>query len=147
MPDHRSSAYLSSSPIGRRPELFRTARLNAVGWAAVAGLCVTAAAAGLAAARFTGVPSWITAPAGGAAAFAAVLAADRRKWANMPTTYSWTDNPAEVQQIAFTLQRVGIAATADTDDLEQPTLHYLNRHHRDVARAFRDAGLPPPPRN
>ena len=147
MPDHRSSAYLSSSHYGRRRELFRTAQLNAVGWAAVAGLCITGVATGLAATRLTGAPPWITAPVGGAAAFAAVLTADRRKWANMPTMHTWTDNLVEVQQIASTLQRAGIEAAAETDELDQPALRYLNRDHRHVARALRDAGLPPPPKN
>ncbi|WP_433117935.1 hypothetical protein [Micromonospora sp. CA-246542] len=150
MPDRPSSARLTASPSGRRRDLLRTAQLNAAGWAAVAAICVIGAATGLAATRLTGTPSWLTTPAGAAAAFAAVLAADRRKWANMPTTYSWTDNPTEVQRIASALQHAGIDATADTADtadLEQPTLRYLNRDYRRVARAFRAAGLPPPPRN
>ncbi len=147
MPDHRSSAYLSSTTVGRRREMFRTAQLNVAGWAAVAGLCVTGAATGLAATRLTGAPSWITAPVGSAAAFAVILAADRRKWAGMPTTYTWTDNPAEVQHMASLLQRAGIDASADTADVDQPTLHYLNRDHHRVARAFHDAGLQPPPKH
>lgn len=77
MPEHRYAAYLASESARPRRELFRSVQLNAVGWAALAGLCVTGAAVGLVAARSTGVPSWLTAPAGGAAAFAAVLAADR----------------------------------------------------------------------
>ncbi len=145
MPGHRSSAYLSSSPFSRR-ELVRTAQLNAVGWAAVAGLCAIGAATGLAATRLTGTPPWITAPIGGAAALATVIAADRRRWATMPTAHTWTDSLVEVEQIAATLNRAGIEATAEIDELERPALHYLNRDHRQVARAFRDAGLPPPPK-
>ncbi|MCA2219128.1 hypothetical protein [Jidongwangia harbinensis] len=144
MPDRRASAYLSSEPHDRRPELFRTAELNAAGWAAVGGLCVAGAAAGLALARLTGAPSWITASAGAAAAFAAVLAADRRKWAGMHSSYAWTDDSAEVQHIAGLLQRAGIDAAADADRGYGPSLRYLNRDHRRVARAFREAGLPPP---
>ncbi|HET6483369.1 MAG TPA: hypothetical protein VFG35_25480 [Actinoplanes sp.] len=147
MPDHRSSAYLFSSPFGRRRELFRTAQINAVGWGAIAGLCVTGAATGLAASRLTGAPPWVTAPVGGAVAFAAVLTADWRKWANMPTTHTWTDNLVEVQQIASTLQRAGIEAVAETDEFDEPALRYLNRDGRHVARVFRDAGLPPLPKS
>jgi hypothetical protein len=146
MPEHRFSTYLPATASGRR-ELFRTAQLNMVGWAAVAGLCVAGAATGLAAARLTGTPAWITAPVGSAAAFAALLAADRHKWAGMPTTYAWTDDPAEVLHLASLLRRAGIDVSADTDDGEQPTLHYLNRDHRRVARAFHDAGLQPPPKH
>ena len=147
MPRHPSSAHLSASPFDRRRELFRTAQLNAVAWAAVAGLCVTGAAIGLTVSRLTGASPGITAPVGGAAAFAAVLTADRRRWATMPTTHTWTDNPVEVQQMASTLRRAGIEVTAETDELDQHALRYLNRDHRHVARAFRDAGLPPPPKS
>ena len=148
MPHHRSWAYLSSSGqsrAGRRT--FRTAELNAAGWAAVAGLCATGAATGWAVARLTNASPRITVPAGGAAAFAAVLAADRRKWAGMSTSYGWTDNPAEVQHMATVLELAGVDVSADTEESRRPTLRYLNRDHRRVARAFRNAGLRPPPRN
>jgi hypothetical protein len=141
---HRSSAYLASRRFGRRPELFRIATLNAVGWAAVAGLCVAGAATGLAVARLTEVPAGITVPAGAAAAFAAVLVADRRRWAAGHVSYSWTDNLAEVQQMAETLRNAGVDASADTDDYDRPRLNYVNRDHPRVTRAFRAAGLPAP---
>jgi hypothetical protein len=144
MSDRRSSAYRPPRALGGRRELFRTAKLNAVGWAAVAGLCATGAATGLVAARLTDASSWITVPAGTAAAVATMLAADRRKWADMRTSYSWTDDRAEVQRVANLLQRAGVDASADADELDQPTLHYLNRDHRRVSRAFRNAGLQPP---
>lgn len=101
---------------------------------------------GLAVTRLTGLPSWITAPVGGATAFAAVLAADRSKWANMPATYTWTDNPAEVERIAALLRRAGVDISAVMNGADQPSLHYRNGDRRHVARAFRDAGLPPPPK-
>ncbi len=141
---HRSTAYLPSPALGDRRAPFRTAQLNAVGWAAVVGLCATGAATGLAAARLADASSWITVPAGAATAFAAALAADRRRWARMRTSYSWTDDPTEVRHVAGLLQRAGVDASADTDELGRPTLHYLNRDHRRVTRSFRDAGLPPP---
>jgi hypothetical protein len=130
---------------GGRRGFFRTARLNAAGWAAVAGVGAAGAVAGLGAARLTDTSPWITVPVGGAAALAALVAADRRKWASMRTSYSWTDDLAAVADMAVLLQRAGIDASAGTDELGQPTLWYLNRHHRRVARMFRDRGLPFPP--
>jgi hypothetical protein len=130
---------------GRRRGFFRTARLNAAGWAAVAGVGAAGAAAGLGAARLANASPWITVPVGGAAALGALVAADRRRWATMRTSYSWTDDLAAVEDMAVLLQRAGIDASAGTDGLGQPTLRYLNRHHRRVAQVFRDAGLPLPP--
>jgi hypothetical protein len=91
MPDRTSSAYLSSRALGSRRELFHAVTLNAVGWAALAGICAVGAGIGLAAARFTGASASIIAPTGAAVAFAAVLAADRWKAARVPTT-TWTDD-------------------------------------------------------
>ncbi|MEU4693979.1 hypothetical protein [Actinoplanes sp. NPDC023714] len=146
MPERQrqSAAYLSSSRIGRRRELFRTAELNAAGWAALTGFCVSGAAAGLTISRFTGIPNWITMPVGGFTAFAVVLAADRSKWANMHTTYTWTDNLAEVERIATVLQRVGVSVLVVVNGTDWPSLDYRNGDRRHVDRAFRDAGLPPP---
>lgn len=142
-----SSAYLSSRKPRHPPELFRTAQLNVVGWAAVAGLCAVGATAGLAAARVTGTAPWIAVPAGGAAALAGLVAADRRKWRAMPTTYAWTDDVNSIQHIADVLTRAGVAVTVEVDDFDQPKLQYLNRDHRQIRRTFRNAGLPPPPKN
>jgi hypothetical protein len=87
-------------------------------------------------------------PVGAAVALAAMLAADRRRWAAMATSYAWTENVGEVEHLAVLLQHAGVDATATTRKPEQPTLTYRNgnrdRDRRRVARAFRDAGLPPP---
>lgn len=127
-----------------RPKLFRTVELNALGWAAVSALCTAGAAAGWFAARLTRSTPSIAVPAGAVTAFAALIAADRRNEANMPTSYSWTPDPAEVQRMAITLHEAGVPAHADIDDQLHPTLHYRNRYHRRVVRAFLSAGLPPP---
>jgi hypothetical protein len=142
MPPHRDTACLSfAGGRRRRWRPFRTADLNAAGWTAVGGLC---AAAGLAASRHRNVSAWILVPAGALATFAAVVAADRRRWSHMRTSYSWTDDPDEVRRTAARLERAGIDASAGTDGPGRPTLRYLNRDHRRVTRAFRNAGLPPP---
>jgi hypothetical protein len=147
MSRHPSSAYLSPPTLSRGGQLFRTATPNPVGWAAVAGLCGAGAATGWVTARLTGMSSWIAVTAGGAAAFAALVAADRRKWAGMPTDYCWTHDVAEAQRIAELLGHAGIAASVEIDEFDQPGLRYLNRDRRRIARAFRSAGLPPPPKS
>jgi len=147
MPRHPSSAYLSSKTFGRRWKLFRTAQLNAAGWAAVAGLCAIGAMTGLARAHLTGAATWMTMPAGSAAAFAAVIAADCRKWARMSTSYAWTDDLAEISRMADLLANAGVAVSVEIDEFDQPSLEYVNRDHRRVARAFRNAGLPRPLKN
>lgn len=144
MPAHRSSVYLPSGRLADRPELFRTVKLNAVGWAAVAGLCAAGAAAGLAAARVAGVPPWVAGPTGAVVAFAAVLVADRRRWAGMTVSYAWTDDPAEVEHLAGLLQDAGVDVSVDPD---QPCLYHRNRDRRRIVRAFRDEGLEPPRRS
>jgi hypothetical protein len=143
MRDHRSSTYLTAGSFADRPELFRTVKLNAVGWAAVTGFCAAGAAAGLAAARLAGVPTWIAGPAGAAVAFAAVLVADRRRWANMTVSYSWTDDLTAVEHMAGLLREAGVGVSVDPD---QPCLCYRHRDRRRIVRAFRDEGLEPPRR-
>jgi hypothetical protein len=152
MQRHPSSAYLSSQKVGRhrpitlpRRGLFRTAQLNAAGWSAVVGLCAAGAGAGLVAARFTRAATWITMPAGGAFAMAGLIAADRRKWAAMPSTYAWTDNLDDVLQIADMLTRAGIAVSVEIDEFDQPMLRFLNRDRRRIRGVFRSAGLSFPP--
>ncbi|GAA2915863.1 hypothetical protein Acy02nite_91870 [Actinoplanes cyaneus] len=115
-----------------------------MGWAALAGFCVFGAAAGLAIARFTGIPGWFTTPVGSVTAFTAVLAADRGRWANMHTIYTWTDNLVEVERIATVLQRAGVNVLVVANVADRPALDYRNGDRRLVGRAFRDAGLPPP---
>ena len=137
MPHHPSSTYLSSKAFGRRWELFRTAQLNGAGWAAVAVVCALGAATGLATARFTGAATGMTMPAGGAAAFAAVIAADRRRWARMTVHHAWTDDLGEVRRVADLLTNAGVAVSVEIDEFDQPSLQYVNRDHRRVARAFR----------
>jgi hypothetical protein len=141
------SAYLYSQKLDHHRELLRTAKLNAVGWAAVAGLCAAGAGAGLVAARLTSRAVWVAMPAGTAVALAGLIAADRRKWAAMATSYSWTDKLDDIQRIADVLTRRGVAVAVEVDEFDQPMLQYLNRDRRHVRRVLRSAGLPPPPKN
>ncbi|GIF06943.1 hypothetical protein [Actinoplanes siamensis] len=145
MQDYRSAAYLSSKKVSGRRPLLRTAQLNIVGWIAVTGLCAVGATAGLAVSRLAGVGTRIAMPAGGIAALVAVLAVDRRKWGDMPTSYSWTDDPDATAQAAALLTREGIGASAQLDQFGLPAVHYRNRDSRRVRQLFRSAGLPAPP--
>ncbi len=147
MSRHPSSAYLSAQTPGRRGTLLRTATLNLVGWAAVVGLCGAGAGTGLATAQLTGISPWIAGPVGGAVAFAALIAADRRRWAGMPTSYGWTQDLADTQRMADLLTDAGIAVSVEVDEFDQPGLRYINRDRPRVARTFRTAGLRPPPKN
>lgn len=147
MERYRSFEYLESRRMPHRRELFRTARLNAVGWAAVAGLCAIGAGIGLLLARISGAATWIAMPFGAAAALGSLGAADRRKWAAMSTSYSWTDDLSATQEIADLLTRAGVAVSVEVDDFGQPMLQYLNRDRRHVHRVFRSAALPSPPKD
>jgi hypothetical protein len=142
--EHRSSSYLSSRRIRHHRGLFRTAQLNIVGRAAVAGLCLAGAGIGFVSSRASGVPAWVAAPAGGAAALLGLVAADRRKWGTMETVYAWTEDATEVERVADLIERDGVAVRVDIDEQGQARLRYLNRDGRRIRRIFRRAGIPQP---
>lgn len=66
----------------RHPRLFRTAHLNAVGWAALVGACVLAGVLAALVGAWAGLGSWLGAPA----AFIPLAIAhivDRRRWSHL----------------------------------------------------------------
>lgn len=92
----------------------RTARLNAVGWAALLGLCLAAAAVGVATARAIAVPSWCGASLG-VLPLGAVVLLDRRRWAAMETSFGWGGSEADVAHIASELANQGVTAQVHTE--------------------------------
>ena len=78
----------------RQRRFLRTARLNAVGFGAVGGTCLVAAALCAPALRRTGWPLLIRAAPGPVVVVTGLVALDRRKWAGMVTSFSFTDDPA-----------------------------------------------------
>ena len=86
----------------RRHYWLRTAQLNAVGWAALVGACLMAAAVGVAAAWAIDVPRWWGAVFG-VLPLGAVFLLDRRRWAAMETSYGWGGSAATLRAhgIAF----------------------------------------------
>ena len=90
-----------------RRSWFRTARLDVVGWSALLGTCLVAAAAGVAVATALGRPR----PYGAACAIvplAAVVLADRRRWARMRSSVGWGGSVEDVARVVALLEDRGI---------------------------------------
>src|SRR4051812_36535545 len=140
----RASAYLSRRRgLHLRPRLLRTAELNAAGWGAVVLLSLAGAGIAHGAARASGSTSKALAPVGALACLVALVAADRRRWGRMETSYSWTRDPDDVARIGVLLQRHGVPVRVDTDDERGPRLRYRNRDARRVRRELHRAGVAP----
>jgi GNAT superfamily N-acetyltransferase len=70
---------LAEGPPRRRPHLFRTARLNAVGWTALVAASLASAAVGAAVALLAGISWWIGAVVGLPVVLVVLLVLDRRR--------------------------------------------------------------------
>ena len=129
---HADYGPLTHRRMHRQWHLLRTARLNVVGWLALVGLC---ALIGLVAALIGKVFSWsrpVTGASGAILALAGVLALDRKRWAGMSTSISWTHDPAEVRSVVQTLQRRGVPVVLVIGEEGEPRLLYRNRDVRRV---------------
>jgi hypothetical protein len=123
--------------------MFRTAKLNIVGSAAVVGSCITAAGLGFAAGRFFGLPVAVTASAGGLLPLAFLVAADRRKWRASLTAYGWGGTEAEVSAVAAELLRRGVVANVEIwGEDESVSLQYRNADADVVATVLAELGIP-----
>lgn len=149
----------------RRHYWLRTARLNSVGWTALLGLCLAAAAVGVAAARAMAVPNWWGASLA-ALPLGAVMLVDRRRWAGMEISFGWGGSEAEVAHIAGELSDQGVIAQVHTEApaegwpepasgrggpeepqaggpaLSTASLSYRSRDAKAVAAILRAHGLP-----
>ena len=100
---------------GTRHHWLRTAQLNAVGWAALIGLCLVAAAAGVATAWAIGVPRW-SGVSLGVPPLGGVVPLDRRRWAAaMDTSVGWGGSEADVARIASEPAKRGVTTRVRTE--------------------------------
>ena len=124
--------------------MFRTAKLNIVGSAAVVGSCITAAGLGFAAGRFFGLPVAVTTSAGGLLPLAFLVAADRRKWRWMLAVYGWGGTATEVSAVAAELLRRGVVANVEIyGEDESASLQYRNADAKVVETVLAEQGIPP----
>jgi len=135
----RTSGYLSP---GRRPRrsVLRSAQLNAVGHAALAGACLGAGLLTAFALQVTGWPLPLRAAVGPVVVLTALVVADRRKWARMETSFAFTDDELAMRAVADQLVAQGLPVTLDVEDWG-PRLRYRNRDAARVHAALNDLGI------
>jgi hypothetical protein len=127
--------------------LFKTARLNAVGWLAVVGFCVVLAAIFGGAAALAGWSWWLAALLGAITAFATALVWDYHKWADLYTNYGWTDDEDEKVRVCAALNSAGVGAELSSWNDEPPfAVRLKNRDLGRANRVFSEAGIRPIPR-
>lgn len=140
----RPYAVLSARHRLPRRHFLRTARLNAVGYSALGGACLVAAAIGAVSLRRTGRP-----PATGAAlepvvVLTGLVALDRRKWAGTTTGFSFSDDAAATRAVADQLGARGLPVRVEELPPGSPGLRYAHRHARQVHAALEDLGISAP---
>ena len=135
--DRETSAYapLTRHRLPRGPHLFKSTRLNSVGWAALAGLCLVVGAIFGGVAAAVGWSWWAFAVLGVMAALGSLLVLDRRKFSTLYSTYSWTDDEDEKAAVCADLQAAGIAAELVSWNNEPP--FGVRVRNRDGKRANR----------
>jgi hypothetical protein len=131
--------YLSPGHPQRRPFL-RTARLNAVGAAALVGVCLVAGVLTAFALQATGWPWPVRAAVGPVVVLISLIVADRRRWAGMQTSFGFTDDAAETRRVADLLVAGGLPVSVDEDDWGS-SLRYRNRDAARVHAALRELGI------
>ncbi len=134
---------LRSGKPRRHRRMFRTAKLNIVGWAAVLGFCLTAAGLGFAAGQFFRLPLAVTASVGGLLPLAILAAADRRKWRAMLAGYGWGGTEDEVTAVAAELLRRGVVAHVEIwGEDDSVSLQYRNGDAKVVETVLAELGIP-----
>jgi hypothetical protein len=130
----------------RRHGLFRTARLNPIGWAAVAALCLVGAATGYAISVLVGRPAGVWLVMGALLCLGTLVVADRRRWGQLWTEYSWGDTPRATESVGAELKRRGLAVETRMNSSGGVSLRYRHRDGRRVARVLTELGIRPPHR-
>jgi hypothetical protein len=129
------------APDHRRPLSFlRTARLNAVGYAALAGACLVAGVVSGLTLAPTGWRLLLRVVVGPLVVLVALVIADRRKWGRMETSFSFTDDVATMRAVADRLTARGLPVTLD-EERGGPSLRYRNRDAKQVHAALADLGI------
>ena len=129
------------APGHRRPRpVLRTARLNAVGYAALAGACLVAGFVSGLAMVPTAWPLLLRVVVGPVVVLVSLVIADRRKWGRMETGFSFTDDVATVRAVADRLTARGLPVTLD-EERGGPSLRYRNRDAKQVHAALADLGI------
>jgi hypothetical protein len=132
-----SEAELTPGRPRRRWHLFRNARLNWVGWTALACASLGSAALGVAVSAQAGWSPWIGAVIGLPLVTLVLLVLDRRRtWLGV-VGFGWTDQLAEVEAVAEELGRRGVDVSVQE---ASPSLTFRRRDQRVVAEVL---GLPP----
>lgn len=127
-----------------RRRFLRTAQLNAVGFSALGGACLAAAAACAPALRSTDWPLAVRAAAGPVLVVTGLVVLDRRKWAGMETGFSFTDDPVIMRAVADQLTARGLPVSLEERAPGGPVLRYAHRHARRVHAALADLGISAP---
>ncbi|MEP7036635.1 MAG: hypothetical protein ABI934_13695 [Actinomycetota bacterium] len=144
--DRRDAPYLrlTSGKPPRRRRMFRTAKLNIGGRAAVLGLCLAGAGLGLFLGRLSGLPIALTVLVGGLLPLVLLVAADRRKWGAMLTGYGWGATEDEVSAVAAELRRRGVVVNVEVwGEDDSVSLRYRNADAKAVATVLAQQGIPP----
>ncbi|GAA5186895.1 hypothetical protein GCM10023322_34120 [Rugosimonospora acidiphila] len=139
--DCRYAVYRASRWRGyrRRIRLFRSVRLNGVGWLAVGLVCVVGTGVGYGVGRAADLPVGASSLAGGLFGLVVVVFVDRRRWGRLETDRSWGgEGPDAVSRIAASLRQRGVPVRLWTDRWGNRSLRYYNRDARRVRRALRD---------
>lgn len=111
----------------RRWHLFRTARLNGVGRAALVAASLVPAALGAVTAKLAGGQAWIGACVGLPLVVLVLLVLDRRRSRLSLVGFGWTDDLAEVEAAAEELRRRGVEVLTQRDP---PSLTIRRRDKR-----------------
>jgi hypothetical protein len=144
--DRGTSSYapLTRRRVPRRLHLFKTARLNAVGWLALFAVCAVVAGAFAGIAVLLALPWWLGALVGGLAALGSLIALDRRKFNGLYATYSWTDDEQEKAEVCSELRAAGIDAELMSWNNEPPFgVRVLNRDSKRANRILVARGIRP----
>jgi hypothetical protein len=141
--DRRYASY-RRSPWRRpyvKPRLFRSVRLNSVGWLAVAALCLAGAGAGYGVGRVVGLPRGASPVVGTLLGLITLVAVDRRRWGRLETGFSWGNDPDAVMRVGTELQRQGVPVQLEVDHDSRVRLRYHNRDAGQVRRALNRFGV------
>jgi hypothetical protein len=125
-----------------RPSLLRTAQLNRVGSAALAGVCLLAGVLTAPALGRTGWPPPVRAAVGPVVVVLGLVLADRRKWGRTETGFSFTDEAADVHRVGDQLVARGLPVRVEERE-RSPRLRYRNKDARRVHAALADLGIIP----